>query len=204
MTRSNIALTEGGGAKKTATVERTIGGVVVQSQSVVAEDSDLPTYNACASAISVATTADHVVQLMAPAGAYVRIHRISIEQVASAGTAALQTFNLYRLSSAGTGGSAITPRPFDASDTAGATAMSLPTAKGTEGVLLMSTVLVLRQALLATSSQMDDYWEWRQTPGKKPIIIPSGTTNGVAIKIGTGTASATVTVNIEFTETAWL
>jgi len=202
MTRSNIALTEGGGAKKTATEERTVGGVVVQSQYVILDEPANPTYVAIAAATSIATADAHIIELMAPSNAYVRIHRIFLEQSQNASGATSVTFYVYRLTTAGTGGTAITPRPFDTADTAGATAMTLPTAKGTEGVLLMQMVVNMRQTVLATSAQMDDYWLWEANPRGKPIIIPSGTTNGITIKT-TGTAGATVNVHIEFTETAW-
>lgn len=204
MTRSSISLTEGGGAKKTATEERTVGGIVVQSQYVIQDEPNLPTYNVLAASTSTATADSHLLQIMAPSNAYVRIHRISIEQSANATTATVMSVSIWRVSSAGTGGSAVTPRPFDTADTAGATAMTLPSAKGTESVELMRTALLMRQAIATAQSQVDDYWSWQQTPGKKPIIIPSGVANGIVVKTNTAVATGSVHVNIEFTETAWL
>ena len=49
----------------------------------------------------------------------------------------------------------------------------------------------------------EDYWEWSQHPNGKPIIIPAGTSNGLAIKSTTAIANAGVLVNVEFTETSF-
>jgi hypothetical protein len=65
-------------------------------------------------------------------------------------------------------------------------------------------VKVIRQALLATSSQDETSYEWFQAVGKKPLIVAAGTTNGIVIKNTSSRTSATATGYIEFTETAWL
>jgi len=82
--------------------------------------------------------------------------------------------------------------------------MTLPTVKGTEGVTLYSETMLLRQALLATSAQMDDIWEWSAMSSSKGIIIATGTTNGIAIKTSAGFGAAgSVIVNVEFVETTF-
>jgi hypothetical protein len=155
--------------------------------------------------VSLATVNDHLLQIMAGSSNYVRIRRIHIEQANNATAAAFGVIEIWRLTTAGTGGTAVTPAKFDTGDAAaGATAMTLPTAKGTEGTLLFRPVMLWRQAVSATTAQYDDVFEWTQHPGQKPIIIPAGTSNGIAIKSTTATASATVSMWVEFVETPWL
>jgi hypothetical protein len=115
------------------------------------------------------------------------------------------TMAMMRLTTAGTGGTAITPAKFDPSDAAaGATAMSLPTAKGTEGTVLMEGTIVLRQAVASTGSQPDDGWEWTQLPGTKPYIIPAGTSNGIVFCRNVNAhAAATAIITVEFVETSF-
>jgi hypothetical protein len=81
--------------------------------------------------------------------------------------------------------------------------MTLPTVKGTEQVALISTILLMRQAINATGAQLDDAWDWQQAPNAKPIIVGPGTANGLAIKCGTGVAGATVEGWLEFVETSF-
>lgn len=200
---SSVQVTEGSG-KHLHTWQRSVNSVNREEQYVQAGESGLPTYNAVAIAVSTATADSHLLQLMAPASAYVRIHRISIEQGGNATSATPMYVYVTRLTSAGSGGTAITPRAFDTSDTAGAAAQALPSSKGTEGQTVMATTLLMRQTVATSGAQMDDAWVWQQTPGKKPLIIPAGTSNGIAIKNTTGVAGGTAIVSIEFTETAWL
>lgn len=199
MARASISLTEGSGAKKTATEERTVSSVVVQSQYVILDEPAAPTYSVVATGISAATTADHVLQIMAGSSSYVRVHSIRIEQRGAASGAAVMGVALYRLTTAGSGGTSITPRPFDTADTAAATAMSLPSSKGTEGSQLWQWELEAEQTrpYLGVAT-------WETSPRCKPIIIPAGTANGLAIKVVAGVASVTLTVNVLITETAWL
>jgi hypothetical protein len=144
-------------------------------------------------------------QLMAGSSLNVRIRSIRIEQVANATSVTILGFDIYRLTPAGTGGTAITARPYDTADAAaGATGMTLPTVKGTEGVLLFGTAIVMRQAAAATGTQPEETYEWRQSPNVKPLIIPAGTANGIAVKIASAVAAGTVLVTIEFVETAFV
>jgi hypothetical protein len=134
----------------------------------------------------------------------VRIRRIRFEQSGNATTAAALPVSVYRLTTAGTGGTSVTPRPFDSADAAcGATAMTLPTAKGTEGVMLLRTIVLMRQGLATAGSTADDVWLWEQHPGEPPIVIPAGTSNGIAIKNESAIAGATCIPAIEFIETSF-
>ena len=208
MTVSAIAVTEGSG-KNIWTDQRTVSAVVRQAQYVLLAEPAGATYSVVAEDVSIANAGDHVLQIMAGASLYVRVYRIVIKQAANttAANAAGRTLEIRRLSTAGTGGTVITPRPFDGGDAAaGATAMQgiLNANHGTEGDKLLRTYLVFRQAILATGAQADDIWSWEAHPRGKPIIIAPGVTNGIGIVNITATAGATVNVTVEFTETSYL
>src|SRR3990167_1127884 len=87
---------------------------------------------------SVATTADHVFVLHAGADYDVWLDNIVIAQGGLAAAAGRAIFGLYRVSTAGTGGGAVTARPLDAADTDpfGGSMFTIPSSKGTEGNLL--------------------------------------------------------------------
>lgn len=206
MAESTINMTEGSG-KKQHTWNRTIGANSVE------DDFNLPGEYPYASytidpeaAISTATAAAHILQVMAGASLNVRIRRVQIFQDASATAVAVGRFSIVRLTTAGTGGTAVTPSKLDNADGAsGATAMTLPTVKGAESTFLYARNLLMRQALAATAAQADDrVWEWAQLPNSKPIIIPAGTANGIAIKNTSAIAAGTVVVYVEFVETAFV
>jgi hypothetical protein len=201
--QSSVNVTEGSG-KRLNTWDRTISSTLVQDQFVQFGEYPYPTYGVVAEAISVATTADHILQIMAGSSNHVRIRYIYVEQSAGAAAASNLSLQLLRLTTAGTGGSAITPFKFDTGDAAaGATAMTIPTAKGTESTLLRRVNISLRQN--ANTGTQEDGWEWRQAPNTKPLIIPAGTSNGIAIKVVAGvTTSPSVNIYVEFVETAFL
>jgi hypothetical protein len=203
--QSSVNVTEGSG-KRLDTWDRTISAVLVQDQFMLPGEYPYASYTVVAEAVSVATANDHVLQIMAGSTNYVRIRQIKIEQSANATGAGAKSLQILRLTTAGTGGTAITPSKLDLGDAAaGATSQTLPTVKGTESTLVMSTIMVFRQAISATAGgQLDDDFTWVQKPNQKPLIIPAGTSNGIAIKIINATAGASVTVNVEFVETAFL
>ena len=203
MAQSSVNVTEGSG-KRLNTWDRTISATLVQDQFMLPGEYPLATYCVSASAISTATTDAHLMQIMAGSSLYVRIRRIRVEQLANAGAANVAAIEVRRVTTAGSGGTSVTPAPYDSGDSAAsATAQTLPSSKGTEGVVLHRTALAMRAGLGSTSI-FDETWEWVQHPGMKPIIIPAGTANGIVIKNTTGIATSTVVINVEFVETAWL
>src|SRR5262245_59859384 len=136
MAESIVQVTEGSG-KKLRTWNRTIGANSVEEEAVFLADTPMATYSARLDAASTATANSHIVQLMAGSSLNVYVHRIALYQLGLATTAAYGQINIFRLSTAGTGGTAFTPAPYDTNDAAsGATSMTLPTVKGTEGVPL--------------------------------------------------------------------
>jgi hypothetical protein len=195
MAESNVQVTEGSG-KKLHTDSKTVGANTVEDEYTLLGEVFLASYTVYAPAISGATAAAHCMQLMAGGTNKVRVRRITVQQVAA--PAGANRFEIYRVTTAGTGGTAITARPYDTSDAAaGAAGMTLPTVKGTEGVVLGS---LLPQVITAAGTTAK--WEWRQHERGKPITIPAGTTNGIVLK-AIGLAATTYDFEIEFTESSF-
>jgi hypothetical protein len=203
--QSSINITEGAG-KRINTWDRTISATLVQDQFTLPGEYPLASYVAPFTSVSTATANSHILQLMAGSANYVRIRRIHVEQAANATAASNLSLQIFRLTTAGTGGTAVTPEKMDSGDAAaGATAQTLPTVKGTEAAnATFTSVILMRQVVAATGAQIDDLWEWQQLPNGKPLIIPAGTANGIALKNVAAIAGGTLTGWIEFVETAWL
>lgn len=201
MPESLVQVTSGAGPKL-HTFQRTIGANNVEDEFVIPGEYPLASYSVAVNAnVAIATANSHLLQIMAGASNYVRIRRIRLYQTQLATALAFHTFDLVRLTTAGTGGTAYTPRPFDTSDAAaGATAMTLPTVKGTEGVVLDSISITL---VAAATAGVNLIWEWTQLPGTKPIIIPAGATNGIAFKNTTSAAAGSVRLVVELVETTF-
>jgi hypothetical protein len=196
---SIVQVTEGSG-KKLHTNSYTVGANTVEDEFVVPGEYPYAAYTAVATGVSSATAASHMMQIMAGSSLKVRIRRIRINQLAAAGAVNTIDFNLIRLSTAGTGGTAVTPSKLDTADAAsGATAMTLPTVKGTETTGVWDEGMWVGTAAIPPANGR---LEWVQHTYSKPIVIPAGTTNGLAIK-NSALASATFTIVIEFVETAF-
>lgn len=199
----NIVEVTAGSGTKLHSWSRTIGANTVHDEFTLPGEFPYGSYVAVAESISIATANDHVLQIMAGASLNVRIRYIRIEQSANASAAANAGFQILRLTTAGTGGTTVTPARYDTSDSAsGATAQTLPSSKGTESTLLDRCTLSMRAS--ANPGTAEDVYEWTQKPGMKPIIIASGTSNGIALKSITAVTSASVHVHVEFVETAFV
>ena len=205
MANGSINVTEGSG-KRLDTFDRTISSVLVQDQFVLPGEYPYASYIASGSNISCANSGDDLLQLMAGSSNYVRVRRIRIEQFALITSAATCSFQLTRLTTAGTGGGAVTPSKFDDGDAAaGATAATaVPTAtKGTAGAVIWVRNLFPIQTA-STAGTPTIYTEWVEQPGCKPLIIAAGTSHGIAIRNQGARAGLTVNIEIEFVETTWL
>lgn len=194
-------VTEGSG-KKLHTFELTIGANTVQDEIVRLGDQYQASYIIDQGSTSVATANDHTIQVMAGGSLNVYIRRIRIFQMVLATTAALATIEIIRLTTAGTGGTSNAVDKLDDTDAgAGATAMALPTAKGTEGTRLMRFSVPYIQTV-PTGGFSPLMFDHIFGEGKaKPLRIPAGTTNGICIKHVTAVAGASVGCIIELTET---
>jgi hypothetical protein len=151
----------------------------------------------------VATVDSHLMEIMAGGTNKVRIRRIMIHQSVMATTAAMMGLAIYRLTTAGTGGSSTPPTIFDPSDSAGATARTLTTAKGTESTALWFSRHYMMQTIGASTPLpvlLDLNFDMLRT---KPIIISAAATNGIAIKNTTAIAGASVTINVWIDESVY-
>jgi hypothetical protein len=203
MPEAIVEVTSGTGTKLHSWT-RTVGANTVHDTFALPGELPYSSYIVMASAVSIGTANDHILAIMAGSALNVRIRRWKIKQVANATTAQATTVSLYRLTTAGTGGTAVTPAPMELADGAsGATARTLPTAKGTESTELMRIPLVWRQAVSATAAQADDGYEWEQHPYGKPIVIAAGTSNGIAFKTNSAVATCSVTIIVDFVETTF-
>lgn len=185
------------------TVSRTIDSQERHAQRHIAGWSGDPTYVVRASGISVATTAAHILQVMGDGTNYSRILRYRITPTDDIPAAAsVLSIQLVRLTTAGTGGSAVTPRGYDPADSAyGGGAQTLPSSKGTEGNALLQHRIQLPASLPFLS--VASTWTWEASPFGKPIIFGTGTTSGIVWKVETGVASCTVDVVVEFSVTSY-
>lgn len=199
MAESSVNVTEGSG-KKLHTDTKSIGGNTVHDEVVLLGEQYLAAYSVAFAQPSIGTANDHVIQLMAGANNKLRIRRIVIQQRALGGSAGRFDFVVLRLTTAGSGGGSITPAPFDTADAAaGATSQTLPSSKGTESTTLITGSLPIAGA----NPIQSDPFKWEQLPNQKPIIVPAGTSNGIAIKVIQEVTSASVRGWIEFDESSF-
>jgi hypothetical protein len=203
---SLIALSEGSGAKNAHTFQLVIGSSTVEDDIVRLADQYLASYYVpSAAGISAATAASHLLQLMAGGTLNLYLRRVLLYQVGMATTASATDMILTRLSSAGTGGTAATPSPMDSTDAAaGATAQTLPTAKGTETTNFWRGQVYFNQTLPTFAAGPAPLLildlDFDKMPRFKMPRILAGTSNGVALKIISGIAAATVSALFLFTE----
>lgn len=202
---SLVAVTQGSG-KNLHTWNRTIGANGIEDEFTLPGEYPLATYWVSPAAqVSGATGGDDLFQIMAGASLNVRIRRIRVEAVGIT-TAAIMQLQLARVTSAGTGGTAITPAKADNGDVAaGATAASgVPNAThGTIGTQFFLRNLWPIQTV-GTGGSATFGFEWTQTPNAKPIIIPAGATNGLVMRNTLGRAGSNFTFEVEFVESSFL
>jgi hypothetical protein len=197
MAESYINLTEGAG-KKAHTFGRTIGANNVEDEVVVPGEPYLASYVVQSTNLSIATGVSRLLSLNAGSSLIVRVHRIMVQTHTLAGTNTREIFLVSRLTSAASGGTAITPRLLDPSDpAAGATAMAAPTG-GTVGAELWRFPFALFSA--SAAGQQEPWYEWVASPNRKPIIIPAGTANGIVVQNLNSVATATVSISVWFDE----
>jgi hypothetical protein len=201
VTSTYVSVDEGAD-RKLHGVERIDGpNTVVQYLYVTAEPHEA-TYSAApaaAASVSTAVAADHLFQLMAGASLRVGLRRVILWQNGSASAAAAPRWQLRRVTSAGTGGTAATPVAHDPADpAAGATFMTLPSSKGTEGGYFMTGNMYLTNTVTSKTEPVLDL-DFTRERGK-PLWIAAGTSNGIVLKLIDAVASATVHIWVEFVE----
>lgn len=191
MAEAFVNVTEGSG-KKLHGWDRVIGANTVIDEFTQLGEYPLACYTVTADGISAATANDHVLQIMAGASLLLRIRLYWIEQANLGGAAATVGFDVVRLTSAGTGGTAITPAKIDSADGAAAfTAMTLPTVKGTESTRPGPRIRIPSVSAQPTNSAGPFVWPPIGNLRFKDIVVPAGTANGVALKATANIATAT-------------
>jgi len=205
MAESTVLYTPGSGGKGHS-FQRTIGANSVEEGVVVVAEQYLAEYTVTTiTPISTATANSHILQIMAGSSNRLRIRRIEVTQMGLATNAAFMQLAIYRLTTAGTGGTAITPQLVDPADAAaGATAMTLATVKGTEGALLGSRSMYMNQTAAASMGTPNDALFDFAGLRRKPIHVAAGTSNGIALKNITAIAAGTVIVTLWVVESSFI
>jgi hypothetical protein len=203
MPTSYVSFDEGT-TKKVRTFQRTDGGDTVYEWMYSESEPPLDAYTVTALNIAGVTANSHLLQVMAGASLRVGIRRITIYQYGAANATRQVRFGVYRLSTAGTGGSAITPDPLDpASAASGATAATLPSSKGTEGVDVGGLHNAIIQSTITNQTAnplLDlDFGLGRE----RPLWIAAGASNGIALKNLVADSTATYDIFLRFVEAGW-
>lgn len=197
MAEGFVNVTEGSG-KKLHTWNRTISTNDVHDEFVLPGEYVYASYIASFHNVSIATTNDHLLAIWAGSSLNVRIRRIWLRQFAAAGAANGTAIDVVRTNTTPSGGTAVTLRQHDSADaTANCSAATLP---GTKGTVTGNPLLRFALDALATRP-FGSAIDWVQHRATKPIVIPAGTTNGVALNVVAGVASATLTGFVEIVET---
>lgn len=202
MAESLVQVSEGSG-KKLHTDQKTIGANNVEDEYVLMGEPFLAGYQVSCTATSVATAASHVLTVNAGASLNLYIRRIMVFQVGLATTAAFCEWDLFRTTTAApTGGTSFIPTPWQQGGLgSGATAMTLPTVKATEGNIMGRYSSYFLQTAGASTQFVQPMLDINFDQNRsRSLHVSSGTTNGIALKNVTAIAAATVRVNIWFTE----
>lgn len=197
MAEGTLGVTAGAGSLLHVN-SRTIGVNTVLQQVVEQGEPYLATYTVVTVATSIATADAHILQIMAGASLPVYLRALRVYQVAVAGTEAIASWQILRLSTAGTGGTAVTPAPLDSTDSAsGAAGMTLPTAKGTETTKLWAGTSQLTDTVATGGSGLFPVLidlNFDTLLRSKGPRIAAGTSNGLALKWLSTSTSATAIV----------
>ena len=203
MPESVVQVTEGTG-KKLHTFQRTVGANTVEDEFVTLADTPWASYAITTGSRSTATAGTHLLQVMAGITNPVYLRRVIITQSLSATTAAYMNLDIVRLSTAGTGGTAVSTVTLDTTDAAsGATAMTSPTTIGTVSNRMMNLSVGMIQTIGVGGSNtylVDMDFDRARL---KPIRIPAGVTNGIAIRNVNAVAGGGVMFTLYFSETTY-
>lgn len=203
MATSYVSFNEGT-ARKVRTFQRTDGVNTVEEWMYAESEPPLDAYTVAATNIAGVTANSHLLQIMAGASLRVGIRRITIFQNGAANASRQARFGIYRLTSAGTGGSAITPAALDpASAAAGGTAATLPSSKGTEGVLVGGIHSAIIQSTI-TNQTMNPLVDLDFGLGReKGLWIAAGASNGITLKNLVADSTVTYDIFLRFVEAGW-
>jgi len=180
---------------------RSIGGTAREEQySLPAWGAD-PTYQIVMDDVSPDTANDHIMQIMADGTNYSRLVRLEVRPTENLPAAdSVLKLALYRLTTAGTGGTAEADGPYDDADAYAGDMRNSPSSKGTEGDLLEVFYMHIDSTL---SGNKPDTILWEALPGVKPIIFGNGTADGIALKVIDAVASTALLIKATIVETTY-
>lgn len=204
MATSYVSFNEGS-ARKVRTFQRTDGSDTVEEWMYAESEPVLDAYTVSAVGVAGVTADSHLLQIMAGASNRVGIRRITMYQYAVASTSRQARFEIHRLTSAGTGGSSVTPLPLDPSSAAvGATAMTLPSSKGTEASGSVGGVHVGIVQSTITDQGVNPLLDIDFGYGRERALwIAAGTSNGVCIKNTVADATVSYSIFVRLVEADW-
>lgn len=179
--------------KNIATWSRTVDAATVHVQKVAVDEAFMATYTITVfTAVTISSADKHIVQIMAGGTNRVYLRRLRFWQAANATTTQNISLVVYRLTTAGTGGTSYTPVALDpSSSAAGATAMTVPTSKGTEGSLLDQWFPTIHTTATTVGLRPMLDLSWDGLREQSPTIA-AGTSNGIAVKCQSSDATATI------------
>lgn len=184
------------------------GGQTVQDSKVIIGESYLAHYTVDNNGATAPPTSTPKAWFTLNAGAslVIRVRRLLISQdTVATTTAGSLLLGLYRTTSAPVGGTVQTPRPFDPGDAAaGATAASVDNSVFTSDPTSVGR-LALFSLPVAVAYPTPPPFELRfgDQPGTKSLVIPAGTSNGLALLLISANAfggTPKFTISFEFTE----
>lgn len=187
---SFVQVTQGDDAKL-HTVERPLGLNDVHDSVTLLGEPYRATYSVVASAVSTALNGGRLLSIFAGPDLPVRVWYVSVSQVALAGAAGRADIFLQRTTASGTAGTAANITKHDNADAdPDFTAESLHQGSTVAGVFGRGALtLASAHPIIAPNAEFDF-----RNGHHKPIVIPAGTSNGLAVIIGTGIATSTVHV----------
>ncbi len=204
MAESVVKVSEGSG-KLVHSFSRIIGSSFVDDISTIDGMPYYASYSVGSGGATVAVANDHAFQIRAGASLIVYVHELTVVQHAPATTAAFMQWEVWRTTTAGTGGFVTGQDKLDTTDSSASVAfMQNPTAKGTESVRLDSYAAYVTQTPGVAGFQWPVLYRFK-ADGKllKPWRIPAGTTNCIVLKNVTAMAGAQVDARLVWSEASF-
>lgn len=185
---SFVQITQGDDAKL-HTIERPLGVNSVHDSVMLAGEPYRATYTVVASAVSTALNAGRLLSIFAGPDLPVRLWFVSVSQQGLATAAGRADIFIQRIIVLGTPGTAASITKHDSSDPdPGFTAESLHQGSSMSGIFAREGLtLAAAHPIIAPNAEFD--FRGAHT---KPIIIPPGVSNGLAIVIAAGIAGGSV------------
>ena len=193
-----------GDDRNLATVQRSIASTTVEQTEVAVTLPHVPSYTMVTSApVALATASSHLFQFMGSGLNRDLLRRVEITQVGNAAASRIVEFELRRLDTSGSGGTAVTPNTVDPVDSAStARGMILPSSKGTEDELLYKKSGVILQTAATVGHREVATFEFPEGT-TKPVTTAAGSTTGWVLKNMQSDSTATLLISVTYEEVFW-